>query len=115
MEDQATPIETLAHKAQDYVKTNIDLLKLQGVDKLSDVAGTLVIKLVFILFFLLIAMMVNFGLALWIGTLLGASYYGFFAVALFYVLLALIVYFCKKDLIHAPVKNAVIKDILDEN
>ena len=113
MEDKATPIEILVHKAETYAKTNIDLLKLQSVDKLSDIAGLVVAKFIFVLLILMVSILASFGLALWLGDVLGASYYGFFAVAFFYVILAVIVYASKKG-IQAPVKNAVIKEILEE-
>lgn len=114
MEEKATLLESLAQKAEAYAKTNVDLLKLKGVDKASDIAATIVIKVIFGLIISLIAILANFGLAYWIGSLFGEVYLGFFTVAVFYLVIAIIMYYGRDGWIRIPVKNAVIESILDE-
>jgi len=114
MEEKATAIETLVEKAETYAKTNIDLLKLKSVDKLSDITSTIVVKIAFVLIVSLITIMVSFGLAFWIGDLLGQTYFGFFAVAVLYLIIALVIYSGRNSWIRVPIKNAVINDFLDE-
>ena len=114
MEEKATLLESLAQKAETYAKTNIDLFKLKSVDKLSDTASEIVTKIVFVLILSLIAILANFGLAFWIGDLLGETYYGFFTVALFYTIVALIIYYGRTNWIKTPVKNAIINNLLEE-
>jgi len=50
---------------------------------------------------------------LWLGELLGKSYYGFFIVAGFYALLALIFSIFRKQLIKNPVNNSIIEQVLE--
>ncbi|MDI1255842.1 MAG: hypothetical protein PSV16_07055 [Flavobacterium sp.] len=114
MEEQATSLESLAQKAATYTKTNIDLFRLKSVDKISDAGSEIVTKTVFVLILSLIAILVNFGLAFWMGDLLGKTYYGFFSVALFYMILLLVIYYGKTKWIKVPVKNAIINNLLDE-
>ena len=114
MEEKATLLESLAQKAETYAKTNIDLFRLKSVDKLSDTGSEIVTKVVFVLILSLIAILVNFGLAFWIGDLLGKTYYGFFTVALFYIIVALIIYYGRTNWIKVPVKNAIINNLLEE-
>src|SRR5665647_2098927 len=90
MEDQESLIESLIEKGEQYGKTTIELLKLKTLDKSADVASTLISWAIVIVFAVLFFLILNIGVALWIGELLGKSYYGFFVVAGFYALLAII-------------------------
>ncbi|MBX9733019.1 MAG: hypothetical protein K2X37_03075, partial [Chitinophagaceae bacterium] len=54
----------------------------------------------------------NLGLALWIGKILGEIYYGFFAVAGFYCIAAILYYFFMLKWIKKCVGNTVIKHVL---
>lgn len=114
MEEKATVIETLFEKAETYAKTNLDLFRLKAIDKSADVISSIVAKLAIIIVVLLIVLLVNIGLALWIGELVGKSYYGFFIVAAFYVLVALILYYNSGVILKAPVNNSIILQMIKE-
>ncbi len=113
MEQKATSIESLFEKAEAYAKTNLDLFKLKAIDKSADVISTILSKLVFFIAVLLIIVSINIGFALWIGELVGKLYYGFFIVAAFYVLVALVLHFAP-GLIKAPVNNSIILKMLNK-
>lgn len=112
MEDQ-TLIESLIEKGEQYGKTTIELLKLKTLDKSADVASTLISWSIVIVFAVLFFLILNIGVALWIGELLGKSYYGFFAVSGFYALLALIFAIFRKQFIKRPVNNSIITQVLE--
>lgn len=114
-EEKATIWESLAEKAENYARTNIELAKLKATDKVSDVVSTIVLKIVYVFLALLIILMLNFGLALYIGERMGYSYSGFFIVALFYIIVGCLVYAFKKSWVSDPIKDAVISNILDED
>lgn len=107
-------IESLIEKSEQYGKTTIELLKLKALDKSADAASDLVSWLVVFIFAALFFLALNIGLALWIGDLLGESYYGFFVVAGFYAFLALLFLFFRRKLVKRPVNNSIIKGILDQ-
>jgi hypothetical protein len=112
MEDNTKSIESLLEKVADYGKTSYDLAKLKTLDKTSDVASSLIPhSIVFVLFasFMLFA---NFGLAFWLGEILGNNYYGFFVVAAFYVILGLVLHFFFHKRIKNLVWNYIIKQVL---
>ena len=111
MEEKST-IESLFERSEAYVKTNLDLFKLKAIDKSADVVSTVLSKLVFYVVVLLILISLNTGLALWIGELLGKLYYGFFIVAAFYVLVALLLHFMP-GLIKSPVNSSLISNMLN--
>jgi len=113
MEEKPTLIASLFEKAEAYAKTNLDLLKLKAIDKSADVVSTIVSKLAVIVAVLLIILLASIGLSIWIGVLVGNSYYGFFIVAAFYVLVALILHYVP-GLIKSPVNNSIILKMLNK-
>ncbi|MEO8086798.1 MAG: phage holin family protein [Bacteroidota bacterium] len=114
MDNQATPIETLFEKTEGYVKTTIDLFRLRAIDKSADVISTFVSKIAFVLIGFFILVILNIGLALWLGEVLGKSYYGFFVVSAFYALVAAILYFSHSQLFKKPVKESIIIQMMKE-
>ena len=90
MEDNIHTIESLLGQAIQYGKTSIELIKLQAVDKTSDSVSSLVPFSVIVITLGCILFFVNVGAAFWLGEVLGKIYFGFFAVAGFYVIVAFI-------------------------
>lgn len=112
MEDQ-TLIESLIEKGEQYGKTTIELLKLKTLDKSADVVSTLISWAIVIVFAVLFFLILNIGVALWIGELLGKSYYGFFAVSGFYALLAIVFGIFRQQFVKKPVNNSIITQVLE--
>jgi len=54
----------------------------------------------------------NIGASLWIGELLGKSYYGFFCVAGFYIVVIGFIYFFMRDWIKKSIGNSIVSEIL---
>lgn len=113
MDEQSELIESLIEKGEQYGKTTLELLKLKTLDKSADVAANLVSWLIVGVFAVLFFLILNIGIALWLGELLGKSYYGFFVVAGFYALLALIFGIFRKQLVKNPVNNSIITQVLE--
>ena len=114
MEKEATPIESLFEKAGVYAKTNIDLFKLRAIDKSADVVSSLASRLAFIAIGTIVFILVNIGVALWLGELIGKTYFGFFVVASFYALVALLLYGFRERWIKTPVSDTIILQMLKE-
>jgi len=115
MENNTTPIESLFQRAEDYGKTTLTLLKLNAVDKSADILSSLVQKLVLLSVVVLFLFTLSIGISLWIGELLGKSYYGFFIVTGSYLLIGLLIHIFKADFIGHPVRNAVITELLKKD
>jgi hypothetical protein len=113
MDEQSGLIESLIEKGEQYGKTTLELLKLKTLDKSADVASNLVSWLIVVIFAVLFFLILNIGVALWLGEVLGKSYYGFFVVAAFYGLLALVFGIFRKQLIKKPVNNSIINQVLE--
>lgn len=114
MENNASPVETLIEKIEDYSKTSFELYKCQAVAGaagfLSNVASKLIISVIAVLFLILLSI----GAALWMGELLNEPYYGFFVVSLFYLLIGLLVYLFRNDWLKTPISNKIIRRFLNE-
>ncbi len=112
MNTDATPIEALFEKAEDYGKTTIELLKLKAVDRSADFVSTIAAHIVTFIVVALFTFIVSIGAALWLGELLGKNYYGFFAVAGFYALVAIIIYLFRHEWIKTPVSDSIVCHLL---
>ncbi len=112
MEDKSSLIKDLIQIAEIYAKTNLDLFKLKAISKSADVISTIIVKIIIFIVISLMAVLLNIGLALWIGELLGKLYFGFFILAAFYVLVALLLHYIP-NMIKSPVKNALIVKMLN--
>jgi len=102
------PIERLFEKAEDYSKTTLELLQLKAISKSAEVLSALVAQMALILAIALASLIINIGLALWIGVLLHNTYAGFFIVGGFYLLVAIALYFFKNVWIKTPIKQSII-------
>ena len=113
MENQPGTFGALFEKAGNYLETRLDLLKLQAIDKSSDVTSSLVSRIAILLILLLAIFIANIGLAIWIGELIGKVYLGFFIVAAFYALLAWLIHIFRKSWIKDPITNILIKKFVN--
>lgn len=115
MENNTTPLELLFEKAENYGKTTLTLLKLNAVDKSADVFSSLIIKMVLFSVVVLFLFTLSVGISLWLGELLGKSYYGFFIITGLYFLIGMFIQIFKTSLIGGPVRKAVILEMLKKN
>jgi len=113
MENQQASIGSLIESAGDYLETRMDLLKLQAVNRSSDVASSIVSGATIALSILFAITVLNIGLSLWVGELLGTTYLGFFVVTGFYIVLALLLYIFRHAWLKGPVSNKIIKKMLN--
>lgn len=112
MEDNAKLIEDLLEKLSDYGKTSFDLLKLKTLEKTSDsISSFLPHSFVFLLIALFL-LFLSLGLAFWLGDILGKTFFGFFAVAGLYGIIALIIHFFMHKWLKKVICNFIIKNVL---
>ncbi|MEO6733810.1 MAG: phage holin family protein [Ferruginibacter sp.] len=113
MERQPHSIGSLFDNAGEYLETRLDLLKLQAVSKSSDVTSSIVSRVAILLVLIFTIFLLNMGLAYWIGEVLGKVYLGFFIVAGFYGLLALLLHIFRDAWLKEPVSTMIIKKMLN--
>ncbi len=112
MEDTAKLIESLLERAVEYVKTSFELVKLKTLDKASDVVSNLIPHAIVMVLVVIFMLFFNLGLALWLGEILGRIYFGFFVVAGFYGLSAIVLHFLMHKRLKKHFGNYFIKQML---
>lgn len=113
MEQNSSVFETLLERVEDYSKTSIELMRLKAVDKISDGASSAASKIAGLIFLFLFIILLSVGLSLWIGELLGKSWYGFLIIAAFYGILCALLIFVKHNWLKKIVSNSIIKQMLN--
>lgn len=113
--ENASPISKLVQRVEDYAKTTLTLYKLTTVQKSADIVSGIVSKLLLLLVIAFFLLMLSVGASLWIGELLGKSYYGFFIVTGFYLLLFIVLYLFRAQFIIAPTRNVVVMEMLKKD
>lgn len=112
METPTTSIEELYERGETFSKTTIELAKLKGLETTTIVVTALIWRLTVIIVIALFVLVLNIGIALWLGELLGKSYYGFFIVAGFYLLSGIVLHFFLHNWIKKPVSDLIITQAL---
>lgn len=113
MQKETNAMEDLFSKTTDYLETRAELLKLSTTEKASDLISSIVSRVVIGITGLLVVVLFNLGLAIWLGRITGELYLGFFIVTGFYLLLLLVLYFGRLQLLKDPAKNAIIKKMFN--
>lgn len=113
MNDPASLIELLFEKVEAYSITTYHLAKLKSLEVATIVITTLVSNLVVLSTLAMFLLILNIGIAIWIGELLGKYYYGFFVVAAFYLVAGLVMNFFLHSWIKKPLTKLIIEKALD--
>jgi hypothetical protein len=113
MEEHVSLINTLFERTEQYAKASLELYKLRAIEKYSEVASSLIIRLSILLFIVFFFFVFNIGLSFWIGELLGRAYYGFFAVAGFYAFFGTLLYTFRNKWVKTALRNSIITQALN--
>ncbi|MEO8110997.1 MAG: hypothetical protein ABI594_13225 [Ginsengibacter sp.] len=113
VEDKPTGLEELFTKLKDYAETRIDLVKLITINKVSGFVSIVISMIILLMILLTTVLCVSIGLSILIGQLLGAIYYGFFIMAGLYLIIGLVLYAKRGNILKGPVSNRLIKEMMD--
>lgn len=113
MENENTKVEELFYKLKDYGENTITLLKLKAINKVLKFSSTVIVSVFSLVLLFLILICISIGLSLLIGQWLGHVYWGFFIMALVYIIIWLILFLSKKKILDEPIKNKLIKELID--
>lgn len=107
-------MQEIIDKLKEYVDTRLRLAKLVAIEKSASVVAEVVAILIISVFLLLAFLFVSLALGFYISELLGNSYSGFFIVALFYFLVALVVFLIKGNILERSIVNTIIRKTFKE-
>jgi hypothetical protein len=112
METKASLIEPLLERAKEYGETSIQLFKLKSLEKTADILSQIVSKLLVLFIVFIFLMTLNIALGLWLGELLGKSYFGFLLLTFVYGITALFVYY-RHPSIKAKVNDRIVTILIN--
>ena len=105
-------IEMVYAKIEDLVSNQQEIIKLKVYSKSADMATFMAMKIIMFFVVGLFILFLNIGLSIWLGEILGETYYGFFALAGFYAISAIIIKTFLYNNIEYKINNSFLFKIL---
>jgi hypothetical protein len=115
MSELFTHIEELAGSARNYLHTRIEVVKLNTAAKVSSVTSNIVARIVVAVVFIFFLFFGGMAAAFALGEWLGRTYWGFLAVAGFYLIAGIVVWLAREKMIRMPIMNAIIEQLFKED
>lgn len=106
--------QSMIDKLKDYVNVRIELAKLSVIEKGSKLFATVITDSIIGILFVLTFVFASFGLCFYLSEVIGNTYVGFFIVAGFYLLIGLIVYAIKDNILEKRLANRVITKVFKD-
>ncbi len=111
METTPTLTESILERIEALGKTTYELSRLKALETTTHVVTALVSQIIVFMAFALFLLVFSIGIALMLGEWLHQVYYGFFIVAAFYLVTAIVLYFFLSKWIKNPVIDLIIPEI----
>lgn len=111
MKTTLTLTHPIIEDVEEYSKTRLYLFKLKSIDKTANLFSLLITRLFTVIILSFFVLTLNIAAGLFIGSLIGKNYYGFFIVALFYGVVA-IIWHLISPFIKIRLNNALIIKML---
>lgn len=108
---EVVTVKELINKVTQYAETNINLYKLKLIDKGSSVTSAFLAFVVIAVFVLLLIILLSIGTSLWLGKILGETYYGFFIMGGFFLILILLLYTLRNKWLKIPIANSLLQKL----
>lgn len=112
MENKTNAFEGLFSKTTEYLETRVELMRLKAAGKTSELISSLVSRIVIVCITSMVIILISIGFAIWLGTVLNKMYLGFFGVGIFYMLVMLVLFLGRNQLMKTPLKDSMIKSLL---
>ncbi|MDH3323002.1 MAG: phage holin family protein [Flavobacteriaceae bacterium] len=94
-----------------YVENRFQLVKLESVAVMSNLAVSLISSILFLALVLLILLMLSFSLSYWLASVFESNAIGFAAVGGIYILALIIYRLFVKDAVDTKVKDQIVKAV----
>lgn len=111
MEGSTGKVQQLISNLKEYAETRLDIMVLNMQDKVADILSSIASIIVVGLLSLFIVFFSSVGVAWWIGDVFHNPSIGFFSIAGFYLLLAIVIYVNRDNWIKLPIINGLLKKI----
>lgn len=112
--EENSPIEDLNENLKAYLSTRYDLAVLKTTDKVTAIGSMTSLAVILGVFITLFVLFLSVSLGFFLSDWFGSYSLGFLTLSGFYFLLFLTVLIFRKSLIINPVRNRLIRSILEE-
>ncbi len=109
--EETVTVKELLEKSIAYAETNVNLIKLKLINKGSSITSAFMAYVIIAVFVLMLIILLSIGAAIWIGKILGETYFGFFITGGFFLLLIIILYTLGAKWLKMPIANSLLKSL----
>jgi hypothetical protein len=115
MQEEINSVEKLTENFKEYANTRYEIVTLTVAQKAATIGSQSVAIILIAIFGSMFLLFINIAAAFYISALMNNSFAGFFIVSGFYFLLTLLLILCRKKAIVLPLRNLIIKQILNND
>ncbi|MEA1875138.1 MAG: phage holin family protein [Bacteroidota bacterium] len=101
-------------KIEEYINTRLLLVKVEATEKLTDALSVVFKRIILFIIAGLVFFFASIAAALWIGETYESYTTGFLAIAGGYLLVLIIMFIFKKQLLEKNIKNDIIRTVFQE-
>ena len=112
--EESGKIENLTKNIKEYVNIQVEIAKLKTLNKASIVGAKIAFGFIAALMVLLLLIFGSIALGYYLSILTGSIYTGFLIVTGLYLIIAVILFSGRKNLIINPIRNILIRQILSD-
>ncbi len=94
-----------------YIDIKYDLVKLDLIEKIALISSLLFTLLIMLIVFPSVFLFTSLGIAYYLGSLLGATYWGFLILGGFFFIIGIIIFLLRNRLITKPVLRSLLRVI----
>ncbi|MCW3072508.1 MAG: hypothetical protein JWO44_2398 [Bacteroidetes bacterium] len=109
--EETNKLEKMFTDIKDYAETRLDIVVLNTQDKATNVISSMASAVILGTLGLFILLFLSVGAAWSLGEYLHSPSIGFFSIAGFYLLVALVLFLNRDKWIKMPIINAILKKI----
>lgn len=109
--EEPNRVEKLLKHVEEYAETRFDLVILNVQDKMGSVLSSIVSIVILWILSIFVLLFVSIGAAWLIGDYFNSASIGFFSIAGFDLIIAIVVFFNREKWVKVPITNALIKKI----
>lgn len=112
--DTNSSLEELNNNLKDYLTTRLELLTLKTADKVSLIGSMSSVALLLTLFLFLFLFFGSMAAGFYLSELLGSNSLGFIVLSGIFLLIFIVLFLTRKKMIIKPLRNLIIRAMLDD-
>lgn len=113
MEDQKFSLSGTFQKGKEYIDTQVELMKLKAISKVTRLLGSLIVDVATVLFVLFVIFFLSLAFAFFLGELFNSNALGFLATGGLFLLLILLIKILRPNL-EKMFMNLSIRKVLSK-